>query len=771
MASHQSSPNLQSNGSRESSESSERSERSQRSSSQQQTHNQQHTQPNYSTYYGTSTVSLEDCDDMYKTHKNPLTNKQLSLNSRKYKRLDKHCKSLANHPDTYIGDIVNKWLKNPTRDPIDYTKIIVSNSIYSTYYKMYDMAYNYLYNKYNADVLTIKEKLPQNHLLFQKKIDVLFYHQIVKTEDAETINSVLKGYEPYCQYVSRIVEYYGWSKCDFHKIEMDVIQALIMDYSKCVSEYIRYAILFLQTDFNDLENYVYELKFAWDMSKFVEQFFKKTDKEYFEKFAKSFNKKKEGIVNNIFTELEHDIHYEDLEHVEQMIDNVVSGDFFTKLIKYYEELYNVYNGKYDPINSPFKNINNQTFQDIEDPLVSVLQKIGVQNIDLATLKIPKRPFKDDAEWQKYHTTYSKLSTQYREDVHKWQLKLDEATTAKQSTPPRPDKPTMSLPNNRVIDVTREQFPYYIKDQQYQTILKTYDDSKPIIDLYKKLVDEKLLSLLKKADPDASYDPSNLPILIDKDREYFTENVLRNDELSKSSRQIRCSDNTDVISSDNLAKKKYPLAKLNMMFQLQTKYDNGDIRTDCFYAPNFYKHIVAKRMQDLPVTNPVTNEPLKLQQIEKAMDDIMKIMRVVDPNIQDLNNLLPAYDEGLTMTHHTIHRGNYSYNSIYIVRTLCDIPFEVHHLCVVPDDINREDTGSVDLTSAVYLQKIYQLFNDKELLHTYLPPYQIYHRHGAEFIKPNIDFSSYDDVDDWKRLTKENRIAKFMECCQQLNRYV
>jgi hypothetical protein len=77
---------------------------------------------------------------------------------------------------------------------------------------------------------------------------------------------------------------------------------------------------------------------------------------------------------------------------------------------------------------------------------------------------------------------------------------------------------------------------------------------------------------------------------------------------------------------------------------------------------------------------------------------------------------------------------------------------------------------MDMTSAVYLQKLYQIFNSKELLYTYLPPYYIQNGSNMLFIKPNIRFYEYQTIDDWKFLSKEDYIAKFVQCFQELQHW-
>ncbi len=728
--------------------------------------------------YPISIITKEDCDVIYKTHKHPYTKKSLSLNSSKFKKLNKHCKALQDNETFYIGKIVNKWLKNPTRDPIDNTKILVSNSKNSSYYKMYEMAFNYLYQQEHNDLYSIKDKLPKNHLLFGKYLDVLFYYQIINLEHIDKVNKILENTTDYCQYIGHIIETYNYryEHFDIPKVEKQVLDAFLSDYIKYLKEYVRYTLNIQFTYFDDLENHLDDLRYYADEVAFLSDFFSDIYTEYYQRFVKKFNKQYSSIINFIYNDLSNDFDDKYLEHLDKLIHNATNGDLFFPLLKYYDELSYIYNGKYDKEHSPFKNIDNKTFTDIEDPLIVILKKIGIENIDIITLKIPERPFKNDEEWNEYHSTFKTLFTKYKQDIQEWQKTVEESEklspNSKLPTPPRPSRPTMVLPDKTVLDVSRQQFPYYIKDAKYKEILKEYDDNKKVIDIYKELVDIGLLSLLKKANissPDIK--AFSEASLINKDRKYFIDNVLNNDSLSKSSKQKRCSSDMDVIDNERFNKKKYLLARLNMMFQLKTKYKNGDIRIDCFYAPNFYKHIVSKRMKDLPITNPVTNAILTNEQVEEAMDEIMKIMRVVDPNIQDLKELLPAHDIGLTMIHNVFHDGNYRYNSISIQRIFCDVPFEILHVCIIPDDIEQEDTGSVDVTSAVYLQKIYQLFNTKELLNTYLPPYYTeYYRDEYEYIKLDINFYQYQSLNDWNNLTKEERIAKFINCLQELQRY-
>ena len=135
-----------------------------------------------------ATLSKKECEELYNNriddgvnppyYKNPLTGKKIQENGPTYKMIKKHCDPLLNITNTSIPssrsrktltkeEKIEKWLKNPLKDPETGRKINVNFKKDSPYRKYYDEAYEHFKNlglpNYN-----IKTNLPINHYLFTK---------------------------------------------------------------------------------------------------------------------------------------------------------------------------------------------------------------------------------------------------------------------------------------------------------------------------------------------------------------------------------------------------------------------------------------------------------------------------------------------------------------------------------------------------------------------------------------------------------------------------
>jgi hypothetical protein len=436
-----------------------------------------------------------------------------------------------------------------------------------------------------------------------------------------------------------------------------------------------------------------------------------------------------------------------------------SNNIIDKLEDYLVEIYDTYNYQDVPDKSPFLNIGVEPFVEIEDPLIGLLQKIGIENMDLATLEIPKRIFANDREYGTYITQYNNLKRKYKKEIKSWR---------EQQNTPKPERPTLELPNNSVINVVVNQFPHYVKDKKYNSIVKTLNDNKHIIDMYKQLIDEGILDLLQKADQPV---PANIEesSLIQKDRRYFRDKVLYNDADSDMK---RCISNTDGISQDDFDDDKYMLAKLQLMFQLHTKNEDGDIiRTDCFYAPSFYNHVVQRVNEQLPISNPVTNINIPETELEEVIEDLMKVMSVIVPGIERPRFISPVYDSNYIIKHKEFTYEGHQYYGIDTMKKIGDIYLPMYHICTILADVeDSSETGSTDMTSSTFLEHIYKLFNNGVLMNTYVPPYYFGDPDDRYYIKVGIHFNRYYNAESWNKPRKE-QIRLFKHYMQELLQYV
>ena len=782
-----------------------------------------------------TSLSNTDCNAFYrnilvdngskKTFRHPFTSEPLKNTSSKFRTIDKHCTALKNDPE-YLSKLIAKWKANPMRDPIDNTKIAISVIQDSVYYKLYETAYNHL--SYDLKVENVKEYLPNAHCLFNGSFDILFYifnnREYIQDETTEYIIELLEN--------NPSVPFISWEKL--------ILTDISNVFSYCLAKYIRYCNLLFEIKFYTLGNYVDDISKGIGNVEFIRIVVDELN--IYTRFTQFlFNRKKlrQEIYNTLLSEFDEN----DLNCVYPIVDNVIKAEnIFEKLLEYYDELLNIYNYKSKPQDSPFENIDSVQFVEIEDPLITILQKIGQNNIDLETLEIPKRPFKNDDEYNKYRNKYDTLYKQYREDVQKWQDNDDKGDSSIQRTPPK--KPTMNLPDGSVFDVSRMIFPYYIKDKEYKEIVKTYNENLEALVQYKELINIGILDLLQSSEqqqPDANVMES-LPLL-KKDRQYFLDNVLPYQKTSprsaktspqsgktspqsaktsprsaktspqpaktsprstktspqpaktsprsgktspqsgktspKSAKTIedlvvtdasRCYETYDIIGNNikHFTDPEYPLAKLQLMFQLKT---SGSKRIDCFYAPNFYNHIVRRRNNYQKITNPVTNAILSDDDANKAVDSVMKIMKVLNPDIKTPYFSKPMLDKGLYMNIEEDFEDGNKYYVVSIARKISDYHFIVYDLCCIPYDIEISDTGSTDYTSAVFIVSLKKLFEDGYLMHQYVPPYYSIVEDYNTYIKIGMHFNNFASIDHWVHLTREQKIKKFIHYCEELKGFV
>ncbi len=719
--------------------------------------------------FSTAGVTLADCNSMYANKRNPINNLEISETQKAFKNLHHHCQQLQNKD--YIQDIVHKWIINPLQDPIDKKKISPRIDSESTYAKLYVMAYN-LFKEQNMPIMDIKEKLPDNHLLFNGNIDILFYIQVKDDPDHPL-------YFPYDhssqqnKYVYDII----LQNNILSNYEKEVTKYLSDIFVECLQQYVFYAIYILFTDIDEMSSYVNDINKYYIKLEHLYNFI--SDVDFYSSFFKIIKKRK-TIHSEIQDFLMKDNFLRDIYNnqevtaINMIIGHIFSTNIFHKLLDYYGEIYDTYNYQSNPLNSPFKNLDHTPLTPIEDPLITILEKIGIKNIDLETLKIPDRLFKNDDEYNKYLNRYKSLKSKYKKKVNEWKEYSTSRSELKLPITTPPKKPVMQLPNNTLLNVVNQLFPYHIKDQEYQTIVKTYNDNKHVISMYQSIMNKGILDLLREtnASPSRISASQNASELIDKDRQYFLENILKSSNATDAEPN-KCVQNTDLTSTDQLDfdDKEYPLAKLQLMFKLVSTI-NGKQFIYCFYAPNFYNHILTRINERKKINNPATNKILTNEEVEKAIDDLMKIMKVIVPNIQRPELIHAPYDEMLTIKHTEILHDGFSYYEIYISRIIGDIEFIVFNLCVIPGDLEIENTRTSGATSAVFLSKLYDLFNDGGLLYTYLPPYCFFDDHNNPiFIKENIHFNNYRTLEHWIQHSREEQIRLFLHYLGEISNFV
>jgi predicted transcriptional regulator len=698
---------------------------------------------------------------------NPITKREVRSSASTFRSIEKHCKTLLQQdykvlntdstaasrlPKARLKDIlVEKWLQNPLQDPKKEIPIEADINPESIYAKWYVYAYK------NGYV----DKLPKNHLLFGS-IDILLY-RLNKTSFShddmiiyDFVERVIKIRESAT--VRYIIRTYG----NHNKYSILVIYELVRMYAHAISNYINFVMKLIHSvKYKIMDKYVAQIKANFEDIDFIQAFNNNYDtavavESLFRDIGDSMIPNNAKYEYNYASDFKHHI--------------LNSDNCFQKVRDYYEEILNIYNYLEEPAKSPFQNLENKQFKEIDDPLISILKKIGIENINLATLELPKRPFDNDDEYNKYLDHYNTLKSHYNTEIKTWK------ESNMQSTPPK--RPTMILPSKRMLNVTIEAFPRYIKDTEYNQTLNIYTANKKTIDMYKELIDLGILDLLNRAgivenSPNGSKKGSKKGSakgsiesswLVNKDRDYFENHVL---DIGDDNRE-KCNSNTDAISQDDFDDAKYPLAKLQLMFTLQKKNDQGDVvRTDCFYAPNFYNYVVNRINAKEPILNPLTKEsqhPVS----EKDIERLLKIMKVVVPDIEKPEFLAHTQDTKLRIQHREEYYRDKPFYIVSINRKIGDIDFEIYQLCSLPADIDVTETGSTDIASTVFLFNLYKLFSSGRLMTTYMPPYFDEHR---EYIKlENIHFNNYRIPHHWNK-KREKQIDMFKHYLDELKGFL
>jgi hypothetical protein len=218
-------------------------------------------------------------------------------------------------------------------------------------------------------------------------------------------------------------------------------------------------------------------------------------------------------------------------------------------------------------------------------------------------------------------------------------------------------------------------------------------------------------------------------------------------------------------------------------------DKKKYRTECIYAPKLYNYLIKCINAKEPFINPVT----KAKYTQENIEELMKVMRIIDPSLEvpvfvkhtNDTKLKLEYKEK-TRTYQNLDSSfgatnTIRYYNMFLSRTIGGTEYEVYNICTFPADIEAEGefaTGSSDLTSNVMLFRIYKLFNEGRLLYNYLPPYRISitGRLGEySYIKPAIHFNRYKLSKNWLNngvaTTKTDFINTFKHYAQEVNNYI
>jgi hypothetical protein len=683
---------------------------------------------------------------------------------------------------------VEMWCRNSKIHPIKNTPMLTLNM---EYYKIYDKAFLILKkNKVPYDYM--KTILPKDYVLFGS-IDILYYLCINKTYE-NIINEVYK----------------------FNKLELAVCKILTELFRTKLISSIRGYITLIGENSNMTKNEIALLKRSFfgraynTIIDFVDSLLLKLKISFFGNnymnildYSDKIKKIKEDnyiicyfidfLDNNKFSDGTNIIDYLNIEYAKP---NLPSDDWIMNIMKIYNSykaIYNDINDCFNPASGiienyedkkllPIKDPLDEFFEEFEKKLEEIKKPIYSQLIDLTTFK-PKENLKylndaQYAEFKKERDRYDALWKKYQDTQ-----KLYE-TTRQGSSPKPPVKPTITLPWGKVHTIAREIDPIHIKDEVIVKFREEYAKVEPIIDEYNILKNMSYKELKRRM----GHSPTSAEMRLFDDNELLRmtkEEIVDNVLYDYSGLADKCSESIDILTNEELDDENYPLAKLQLMVRLKvyipgsTKY-----RTECIYAPKLYNYLIKCINNKEYFVNPVT----KTRYTEENIEELMKVMRIVDPKIERPvfvkhrnDRLLKLEYKVETINYNSLHNSFGNINSItyyklYLSRTLGGVEYNIYNLCTIPAIIEIDGefaSGSADITSSTMLFRIYKLFNDGMLLYNYVPPY---HYVSATqflnhvFVKIFIHFNSFRTCKKWIKddTTKEQFIAMFKRYAEEIN---
>ena len=459
---------------------------------------------------------------------------------------------------------------------------------------------------------------------------------------------------------------------------------------------------------------------------------------------------------------------------------------------------------YNPDSGIVENVEDKKLTAIDDPLdkyfdvyekdlEEIRKPIYSQLIDLTTFK-PKENLKylNDAQYAEF----KKEKDKYDKEWKKYQDKQTTYETTRQGSSPKPpEKPKITLPWGKVHTIAREIDPIHIKDEIVVKFRQEYAKAQPIIDEYNRIKNMSYKELMYHVGDSPSSSKKRFiegNELLSMTKEEITNNVL----YDYSDLADKCSESIDILTNEELDDENYPLSKLQLMARLKVYTpDKKKYRTECIYAPKLYNYLIKCINSKEPFINPVT----KAKYTQENIEELMKVMRIIDPKIEVPIFIKHRNDTKLKINY-TTHEVNLRdigadasfgsvgvlrFNKMYLSRIIAGVEREIYVICVIPDGIEATGTfatGSADLNSYTMLVNIYKLFNEGRLLHNYLPPYNVRiagYTDRYTYLKPQIHFNRMKRINSWIRksdndptlLTKDEFVNRFKHYAQEINNYI
>jgi hypothetical protein len=698
---------------------------------------------------------------------------------------------------------VERWFKEPEIHPIKGTPM---SAMSNEYYNIYEKAYKIMKNSgiiatLDNDYTVMRSLFPKNHLLFGD-IDLVYYTCVKnyyphlykriyqdkenilaickllteKLEDTVDTTTVLETEMELLR--NRFNSTPIWDKQS--RSNMSLIKDLIDDFRSDLAN------AFLEKD------YMYRYEYPQRVNAIQEEVGWTVEGYWFIKFLET-NKMANGE-----TPIKYFINVLKKPHPPNWISQALKlYNDYKALIKDIDECFNPASGivenaedkKLIPINDPL----DEYFEVYEKDLAEIRKPIYSKLIDLTTFK-PKENLKylNDAEYaafKKEKDRYDELWEKYK-DVRESYDK-----NKRGSSPKPPEKPKITLPWGAVHTIGRQIDPMHIKDDVVVKFREEYAKAQPIIDEYNRIKNMSYKELMYHVGDSPSSSKKRFiesNELLSMTKQEITDNVL----YDYSDLADKCSENIDILTNEELDDENYPLSKLQLMVRMKVYTpDKKKYRTECIYAPKLYNYLIKCINSKEPFINPVT----KAKYTPENIEELMKVMRIINPKIEVPVFIKHRNDTKLKVNYVT-HEVNLRvlgadasfngipslrFNEMYLSRMIAGVEKVVHVICYIPDDIEATGTfatGSADLNSYTMLVNIYKLFNEGRLLYNYLPPYNVPIEGTTNrytYLKPQIHFNRIRSINNWVRksnydttlLTKQEFIDRFKHYAQEINNYI
>jgi hypothetical protein len=689
---------------------------------------------------------------------------------------------------------IELWSSNPTIHPLTGAHMMPNGYKYQEIYKK---AYNIMINN-KIDKAEIPSKLPKNHILFGS-IDLLYYINNNKNK--------INKYKDATDYLFELLEYEFMNNLDLldgkniFEQEFTLIEKCFDgdDMKNTFEDYCENLVDFF-LDNRCIDKYYYPQRS--EMLKFF------VNKEH--NSAKETSEFIKLLENNKFSN-----GYNIIEYLQKEYKKIPYYWIKDALNIYdsYKMIYTDIDDCYNPNKGIIENAQDKKLLMINDPLdpyfdefEKKLEKIKNPKysklIDLTTFK-PKENLKylNNAEYKEFkniRNKYDNAFKRYRTALNNYEIEREEWNLTNdpdirpypRPSPLPPVKPKYKLPWGKVHIIAGEIDPIHIKDNIVKNFFKDYNSVLPTITEYNKIKNMPYLELKKNM---TTSSPSSFVKKLIKDNVLLgmTKQKIYADILYDDSELAdKCSESIDILTNEELDDENYPLSKLQLMVRLKVYTpDKKKYRTECIYAPKLYNYLIKCINNKEPFINPVT----KAKYTQENIDDLMKVMKIIDPTLEVPVFIKHMNDTKLKLEYRVITEtyndldssfGDINiirYYNIYLSRSIGYKEYEVYNICTIPADIEAGGifaTGSSDLTSEVMLFGIYRLFNEGRLLHKYIPPYRIeYIYEGTleySYIKTEIHFNQYYDSKMWIPLyetTKEDFINMFKHYAEEVKNYL